>query len=88
MSQPYQAKYPQGSRAKVVSFGELEAFRTRWLGHHPLTESQLEWADQDVTIIEVGFYHGGDPLYVVRGARGESGYWHEPCLISIGDGAA
>jgi hypothetical protein len=28
-------------------------------------------------------YHGGDMLYVVRGSRGESGYWHEACLTPI-----
>jgi hypothetical protein len=30
---------------------------------------------------EVGFYHGGDVLYQLRGVPGT---WHECCLIGIG----
>jgi hypothetical protein len=83
MSQPYVAQYPKGRRVRIAAREQLERFRTEWQLHHPLTSEQLDWAGDEVEVIEVAFYHGGDQLYVVRGTRGESGYWHETCLTNI-----
>ena len=44
----------------------------------------MEWAGEDALVTEIAFYHGGTPLYVLRGRRGDSGYWHEVCLYGIG----
>ena len=77
------ARYPRGRRVRIATRLQLERFKADWRFHHPLTAEQLDWAGDDVEVIEVAMYHGGDMLYVVRGSRGESGYWHEACLTSI-----
>jgi hypothetical protein len=80
-------KYPQGRRVCIATRLELERFKADWRLHHPLTEEQLDWAGEEVEVIEVVMYHGGDMLYVVRGSRGESGYWHERCVTRIAERA-
>ena len=83
MSQPYAKRFPVGSRVRIAPRPLLELFLASWRCHHPLTAEQLGWAGDEVEVIEAGTYHGGDALYVVKGARGVSGYWHEPCLAAL-----
>jgi hypothetical protein len=82
MARPF-PRYPKGRRVRIAGRLELERFRTDWRLHHPLTEEQLDWAGEEVEVMDVVMYHGGDMLYVVRGSRGESGYWHEACLTRL-----
>jgi hypothetical protein len=74
---PYTERFPVGTRVRVTTRQTLEEFRADWRFHNPLTSAQLECAGQEATVKEVGFYHGGDPLYVLIGLPG---VWHEPCL--------
>jgi len=46
----------------------------------PLTAEQVPFADREALVKEVGFYHGGDPLYSLEEIPG---VWHEECLSSI-----
>jgi hypothetical protein len=39
---------------------------------------QLEYAGREVTIANVGIYHGGDVIYQLVEAPG---VWHEDCLV-------
>lgn len=77
---PYVERFPVGTRVRVAARRELEAFREGWSLHNPLTVKQLDSAGQEATVNEVGFYHGGDPLYVLADLPG---VWHEPCLSAI-----
>ena len=81
------ARYSKGRHVRIASRQRLERFKADWRFHHPLTAEQLDWAGDEVEVIEVAMYHGGDMLYVVRGARGKSGYWHEACLTGTDDTA-
>ena len=73
----YKERFPAGTRVRISSRDDLEAFRARWMFHNPLTPEQLAWAERDALVKEVGFYHGGYPLYVLAGVPG---VWHEECL--------
>ena len=73
----YEAAFQPGDRVKVASIEELELFRRTWKYHHPLTDEQLHYAGRTAKVREVGFYHGGDPLYRLEGVPG---VWHEACL--------
>jgi hypothetical protein len=75
----YAEKFPIGSEVQIADRTHLEAFRATWRFHNPLTVEQLTWAARRATVAEVGFYHGGDPLYVLRGVPG---VWHEDCLAA------
>lgn len=75
--QLYKASYPVGSQVKIADRGELEHFLQTWKYHNPLNPEQLEFAGKAVVIFKVGFYHGGDPLYVLENVPG---VWHEECL--------
>jgi hypothetical protein len=77
---PYNELYPVGARVSIRSREELEAFRTRWTLHDPLSHEQLAFADRDAIVASVGFYHGGDPLYVLADVPG---VWHEVCLSAF-----
>lgn len=78
--QPYAERFPVGTRVRVVSRDTLQAFATDWLYHHPLELAQIEFANIHATVERVGFYHGGDVLYWLRGIPG---VWHESCLESL-----
>jgi hypothetical protein len=55
----------------------LQAFQRIWKFHHELSLDQLRYAGQIAEVEKVGFYHGGDVLYELRGIPG---IWHEQCL--------
>ena len=74
---PYREAYPVGTRVRVRRAEALRDFRCTWRGHHPLTEAMIERAGSDAVVTQVGFYHGGDPLYQLGGLPGT---WHEACL--------
>jgi hypothetical protein len=74
---PYSAEYLEGSRAKIASRLALEEFMRSWKHHNKLQPEQLDYADQVARVESVGFYHGGDELYKLKGIPG---IWHEQCL--------
>ena len=76
----YKAAYPQGTKVRVADLGFLEEFKQTWKYHHKLRPEQLEYADRVLTVVSVGFYHGGDPLYSLEGSPG---LWHEQCLRAM-----
>ena len=75
---PYKAAYPKGTSVRIADRAFLEDFMANWKYHHKLQRGQLEYADRQTTVENVGYYHGGDPLYVLEGIPGF--YWHEQCL--------
>ena len=81
---PYAEKFPVGASVRVVDKTALKRFRSNWHLHNPLVPEQIGWAGKHAVVAEVGFYHGGDPLYVLRGVPG---VWHEECLVAIPDQA-
>jgi hypothetical protein len=76
----YQERFPVGARVRIAGRSKLELFRKQWTFHHPLEPEQVSFADRETTVKEVGFYHGGDPLYWLEGIPG---VWHEECLSGI-----
>lgn len=78
MSGPYESAFAVGAPVRIISAEDLARFRRTWTFHHPLTDEQLAAAGAKAIVSEVGFYHGGDPLYVLEGIPG---FWHEPCLV-------
>jgi hypothetical protein len=79
--QPYVEAFPVGTEVVVVPLPDLEEFRLNWRWHNPLTETQLQFAGTVARVKSVGFYHGGDVLYVLKNVPG---VWHEVCLRSTG----
>lgn len=75
----YEAAFPTGSTVRIRDRDALERFRREWKHHNPLTPDQVDFADKTAKVDEVGFYHGGDPLYKLAGIPG---VWHEECLNS------
>jgi hypothetical protein len=75
----YVAKYQPGMKVRIASMPELEEFKRSWRFHNPLIDSQMEHADVVATVRDVGFYHGGDPIYQLDGVPG---VWHEQVLRS------
>jgi hypothetical protein len=73
----YREKFPKGSRVRILNLEHLERFAREWTLHNPLQNEQLAFADQATVVETVGFYHGGDTLYELRGVPG---LWHEECL--------
>lgn len=78
---PYREAYPVGAAVRIADRNFLEEFRSSWKYHHRLDEDQLEYADTVTTVANVGFYHGGDPVY---GLAGVPGLWLEQCLRAGG----
>jgi hypothetical protein len=76
---PYKSALAVGRRVRVQSRPMLERFKADWKYHHPLSDEQLGFADVDTDVVDVSYYHGGDPLYQLRGIPG---LWHEPCLTN------
>jgi hypothetical protein len=58
----------------------LQEFVRTWTYHHKLDPEQLRYAGKAAEIEKVGFYHGGDVLYELRGVQG---IWHEECLVPV-----
>ena len=79
---PYEASFDVGSKVRVAKAEVLEEFRRRWKYHNPLETQQLQFAGKGAVVEGVGFYHGGDCLYVLRGFPG---VWHEVCLEASND---
>lgn len=73
----YNEDFKVGSLVRVKNRKHLEDFQRQWKFHHPLQNSQLDFAGKCRHVIDVSFYHGGDVLYRLNGA---SGLWHEQCL--------
>ena len=77
MSPNYQEVFQVGTKVRIVSKSKLEDFARTWKYHHKLQPEQMEYAGTQSTVKSVGFYHGGDSLYVLEGIPG---IWHEACL--------
>jgi hypothetical protein len=80
---PYKALFAAGSRVRILDRSALEQFLETWKFHDPLKPEQLAFAGKAAKVASVGFYHGGDQLYVLEGVPG---VWHEQC-ITRGAGA-
>jgi hypothetical protein len=74
----YQEEFPAGTLVQIVDRETLENFRKIWGYHNPLQLEQIEYGGRTAEVESVGFYHGGDELYRLRGI---SGIWHEACLL-------
>lgn len=77
MTCPYEALYPAGTKVSIADRSALEAFAKSWKFHNPLTLEQMPFAGRIATVKSVGYYHGGDVLYVLQDVPG---VWHEACL--------
>jgi len=77
---PYEPEYPAGSRVRIASSPLLEEFKRTWKFHHALRDEQLAFAGEISVVVAVGFYHGGDELYTLKGIPG---LWHEQCLTPV-----
>jgi hypothetical protein len=75
----YNERFPKGAKARIADRAALERFIATWKLHHKLEPEQLEYAGREATVAEVGFYHGGDPVYELEGIPG---YWLDQCLVS------
>jgi hypothetical protein len=73
----YHETFPKGSQVKIASRSFLENFLKTWKFHNKLETMQLEYADHIAEVESIGFYHGGDQLYKLKGV---AGIWHEQCL--------
>jgi hypothetical protein len=77
VSGPYKACHAAGSAVRVAERKILDDFAKNWKLHNPLTPDQLAFAGHVSTVKSVGYYHGGDVLYVLQDVPG---VWHEQCL--------
>ncbi|MGH7706438.1 MAG: hypothetical protein ACREM6_00670 [Vulcanimicrobiaceae bacterium] len=75
----YKEEFSEGSMVKIASRSFLETFLRTWKLHNQMEPAQLNYADQVAEVESVGFYHGGDELYRLKGIPG---VWHEQCLES------
>jgi hypothetical protein len=71
---PYKERFPEGTAVRVASRSTLKQQR-EWKNHHPITDEHLEYAGAASRVTSVGFYHGGDALYVLEGMPQLQ--WHE-----------
>lgn len=78
---PYEASFGVGSSVRVADRATLQRFLETWQHHNRLAPEQLSFAGKIAKVEQVGFYHGGDPLYVLKGVPG---VWHEECLGTAG----
>jgi hypothetical protein len=75
----YKEEFLIGSRVRIANACKLRNFLETWKFHHKLNPEQLEYAGKIAVVEKIGFYHGGDVLYQLRGVPG---IWHEECLCS------
>jgi len=54
----------------------LEEFAGTWRLHNPLKPEQLPFAGHTAAVQSIGYYHGGDVLYVLQDVPS---VWHEVC---------
>lgn len=80
MTRPYDAKFKKGEQVKIGLRDELERFMHEWHYHDPLTKEQLLYAGFVALIKDVGFFHGGEPIYELASIPGT---WHEECLSGV-----
>ena len=64
---------------RIAERAFLGQFASQWKYYHSLEPEQLAYADRATKVLNVGFYHGGDPLYTLENVPGT---WHECCLRS------
>ena len=77
MTPIYNPRYPVGTRVRVADRARLERFQLEWRLHNPLADEQLAYASREASVAQIGFYHGGDPLYVLADVPG---VWHEAMI--------
>jgi hypothetical protein len=77
---PMNPEFPEGTVVRIADRAYLEDFLKSWKYHNKLQPDQLNFAGQEAQVEKVGFYHGGDELYRLRGIPG---IWHEECLEPI-----
>jgi hypothetical protein len=75
----YNASFPVGTTVAVAPRADLEEFRRTWRYHHPLAQEQEAYAGHVARVESIGYYHGGDVLYRLKGLPG---IWHEQCLLA------
>ena len=80
---PYKERFPAGCVVQVADEAALRRFKENWKYHHPLEESQFQFAGTITTVSGIGYYHGGDVLYSLRDTGGAT--WHEECLRIPGE---
>jgi hypothetical protein len=73
----YREAFPIGSKVRTKNRRFLEDFLKTWKFHNKLTQNQLNYAEHVTEVESVGFYHGGDDLYRLKGVPG---VWHRQCL--------
>jgi hypothetical protein len=64
---PYNPEYPAGTMVRIAARLILEDFEHNWKYHNKLDPVQFEYAGTIAEIESVGFYHGGDELYKLKG---------------------
>ena len=76
----YNADFPVGTKVRIADRIFLEEFSATWRYHHPLQLLQLDHAGAIAEVEKLGYYHGGDALYWLKGVPG---VWHEECLSAV-----
>jgi hypothetical protein len=74
---PDHAAFPLGTQVRIAPQEVLEEFRRTWAFHNKLQSEQLRYARQLAVVEDIGYYHGGDPLYRLHDVPE---LWHECCL--------
>jgi hypothetical protein len=74
---PYKESFPAGTWVRIAEREVLDTFLKAWKVHNPLKSEQLAFAGKVAEVENVGFYHGGDALYMLKEIPG---VWHERCL--------
>jgi hypothetical protein len=74
---PYKESFPAKKWVRIAEREVLDEFLKTWKFHNPLKSEQLAFAGKVAEVEKVGFYHGGDALYMLKGIPG---VWHERCL--------
>jgi hypothetical protein len=77
---PYKEEFLKGSTVQIADRAFLEDFLKTWKLHHKLEPEQMSYAGTIAKVKSVGFYHGGDELYELRGVPS---IWHEECLREV-----
>ncbi len=77
---PYQERFAVGTKIRIAPLRSLEDFQRSWKYHNNLRSEQLAFAGREADVEKVGFYHGGDVLYELRGVPG---VWNEQCLERV-----
>jgi hypothetical protein len=78
---PYKELFPVSQRVRIRETEVLMAFQKSWTLHHPISDEMVSFAGTSAVVKSVGFYHGGDVLYVLENVPGT---WHEGCLEDEG----